>query len=242
MHVYCTHCHVQIPAEDLNIDTAIARCRSCQAVFSFADALQRDAAARPPRPSVPSTAPRGRRDVPLPRGVTLEETGTGLRFVRRWFQWVVLFLIVFCVVWDGFLVFWYTLAFREGAPWIMIVFPLGHLAVGAGLTYYVLCMLVNRTIVEVGDGVLSIRHVPLPWRGNRTLPADELDQLYCKQRVHRSRNGSYETYEIYALDKTGQQHKLLSGLPESDDALFLEQQIEKYLHVRDRAVEGAYVG
>jgi hypothetical protein len=242
MYVHCAHCGVQIPAEDLNIDTAIARCRACQSVFSFADALQQDAASRQPATAEPGRSPRGRREVPMPRGVRMEDTGTGLRFVRRWFHWVVLLLIVFCVAWDSFLIFWYTMAFRQGAPWIMVVFPIGHLAVGVGLTYYVLCMVLNTTTIEIGDGTLSIRHGPLPWRGNRTLPTMELDQLYCKQRVHHSNSGTHETYELYAIERGGKEHKLLAGLLEPEDALFLEQQIEQYLHLRDRPVPGAYVG
>ncbi len=233
MHVHCPHCGARVPADDLNIETAIARCRPCEAVFSFAAALRQEAEARGG-----PTAPR--RDVPTPRGVQIENWGGDLRIRRRWFHPGALFLVVFCLFWDGFLVLWYAIGITQSAPLVMLLFPLLHVAVGVGLSYFTLGLLVNHTVIDIGSGVLTLRHGPLPFPGNRTLAAADLDQLYCRQRIHHGRNSSSETYELYAIDRTGRKLKLLGNLPEAEDALFLEQQIEKTLKLKDRPVAGEY--
>jgi hypothetical protein len=235
MQVHCTQCGVQIPADDLNIDTGIAKCRACNCVFSFLEALREHSAAERTRPP---TAERPA--VPQPRGVAMDDLGGRLRLVRRWFQWPILMLLFFCVAWDGFLVFWYSIAFTQKAPWIMVVFPVVHVAVGIAMTYGVLCGFFNRTVIEVEGGRFTIQHGPLPWPGNRTIDTADLKQLYCRQRVRNTRNGTSETYELHAQLADGKQLKLISGLDEAEQALFLEQQIEKYLGIKDVPVAGEF--
>lgn len=238
MHVFCTSCGVQIPAADLNIETAMARCRACNAVFSFADALAQETVVRPARGEAECGAQRKADEIPLPNGVRVDDLGGVLRLRRRWFNVETVLLLFFCVTWDSFLVFWYSVALtHRDVPWIMIVFPAAFVAVGVGMTYSVLCGLFNRTVVEVGNGVFSIRHGPLPWRGNRTIPAAELEQLYCR-RVAESRGSS--TYELHALTTDGKKLKLLSGLSKPEDAWYFEQQIERCLGLKDRPVRGEW--
>jgi hypothetical protein len=238
MHVFCTHCGIRISADDLNIDTGLARCRACHAVFSFTEAL----AQHPPAPSAPHA--RGDLLAAPPPGVRVEDLGGLLRITRRWFHPVMFFLLFFVIAWDGFLVFWYSMAFTlDDAPWIMVVFPIAHLAVGIGLTYFVVCGFVNSTTIAVGQGLLTIRHGPLPWPGNPTLNASDLDQLYCKRSVSYSRNGhATTTYALHALDKLGRRHKLVANLREEDEAIYLEQRLESFLRIADRPVRGEYRG
>src|SRR5690606_5247899 len=88
----------------------------------------------------------------LPDWLRVGQGGGGLVFTRRWFQPVFLFLAFFCLMWDGFLVVWYGIAFAtlgtaKGPGLMMFVFPLIHVAVGVGLTYYTICGFFNRTEV-----------------------------------------------------------------------------------------------
>lgn len=235
MHVYCTHCGQQIPAEDLNIETVIARCRACDAVFSFADALEQEDDARPVRS-------HERQPVPLPAGIREESYGGALRYVHRWYRGHFLFLLFFCIAWDAFLLFWYGIAFTQDVPWIMIVFPIAHVAVGVGLTYYTVCGFVNKTVIEIGSWQLSLKHGPLPWPGNRTLDSSSIDQLYCRRKISRNDNSTSETYELHAITKDNKKLKLLSGFTEPEQALYLEQEIEKALQIKDRPVRGEYRG
>ncbi|HEY7770152.1 MAG TPA: hypothetical protein VIB55_18445, partial [Longimicrobium sp.] len=87
-------------------------------------------------------------------------------------------------------------------------------------------------------GHLSVRHGPIPWTGNRELPADALEQLYCQEHVTHSRNGGTTIrYSVQAIGK-GSRRKitLVSGLTDRDQALFIESQVEQKLGITDRRV------
>src|SRR5262249_46570692 len=146
-------------------------------------------------------AARERPRVPMPSGFKVDDTGVGLWITRRWFSGAFIFLAFFCVAWDSFLVFWYTMAFGANAPWIFKVFPIIHLAVGVSLTYFTLAGFVNHTTIHVDGEDLTVRHMPLPWFGNHRLPLRQLDQLYSQQEVNRNRNGPSYSYKVNAVTK-----------------------------------------
>ncbi len=229
MALHCRTCGELIPAEDVNIELAIAKCRSCNAVFGFADRLgDADAPTR-----------RDRAAVPMPKAITVEEWGRDVTIVRRWFSPMHVFLIFFCIAWDGFLVFWYFMALTEGGPCIMIVFPIAHVAIGVGLTYYTISGLLNRTVLKVASGTLTVRHGPLPWPGNHTIETAQLEQLYCTEHVSTSKQGGSTThYRVNAALADGRKLRLLSGMSEVEQALFIEQKLEDHLGIKDQAVPG----
>ena len=232
MQLSCKSCGKPIAAEDVNLDRAIAKCAGCNAVFSFAGDLAVGGG-----PSRDETVP-----VPMPVGIKVDAWGSELTIVRRWFSQVFLMLIFFCVVWDGFLVFWYFLISSTGDSGafklVFMLFPMLHVAVGVGLTYYTICGLVNRTVIRVSGGELTVRHGPLPWPGNHNVFADDLKQLYCTEHIHRRNNSTSTSYRVNALLAGGKKLKLLSGLTEADQALFIEQRLEEHLRIVDRRVTG----
>lgn len=181
---------------------------------------------------------RERGEVPMPGGMRVEQTAHGMQILRRWFSPAILFLVFFCIAWDGFLVFWYTVAFTQGGPWIMKVFPIAHVAVGVGLTYFTIASLFNTTRIEVNRGTLQVRHGPVPWFGGKSMNAGDVKQLYCKEKVSRGKHGYRYTYAVWAALQDGSSAKLASNNMESDQALFIEQQLERALGIKDRAVPG----
>jgi hypothetical protein len=186
---------------------------------------------------------------PLPEKMVREVLPNGVAFTYRWFGLQYLFLAFFCVIWNSFLFSWYTAA-TSGVDWSkglealqadrlsMLLFPIGHLAVGIGLTYYTICGFVNRTRVAVASRVITISHGPLPWRGNRTVPGSDVQQLYREEVVSRTKNGTRTSYQLSAIRKDNSKVKLLAGLAGADLALFLEQEIEQALGIRDQPVSG----
>jgi hypothetical protein len=192
----------------------------------------------------PELKPAIRPKAALPPRFKVEEDGQTTRIEWRWFNPLVhLFLAFFCVAWDGFLVVWYGIAFfaaKDSSPAsvIMMVFPIAHVAVGVGLTYFTLAGFVNRTRVSVSRNQLTIRHGPLPWKGNLELPGKQFTQLYGEEIISRGKNGPTITYNLLALDREGQKVKLLSGLTDKDQVLYLEQTMERRLGIEDAAVAG----
>jgi hypothetical protein len=186
-----------------------------------------------------ASAAARRSPAPRPREVTLEKQGQSLKLSWRWFSPKYIGLAIFAVVWDAFLCFWYSIAFSgNGMPWIMIVFPLGHVAVGLGISYSVLAGFLNKTTLRIEKARFSVHHDPVPWLGEVNVPVSELEQLYCKEKHTSSKNGSSLSYQLCAVLKDGRKLDLVSGLDSPDVALFVEQQIEDWLQIEDRGVSG----
>jgi predicted RNA-binding Zn-ribbon protein involved in translation (DUF1610 family) len=200
--------------------------------------LESEHAPKKPGEVTPSTPVFQSRLIPVPNGVICNENAHGLRITRRWFSLKYIPLAFFCVAWDAFLVFWYGIAFSTNAPWIMVCFPIAHLAVGVGMTYSVLTGFINRTILEVTPGKLQLWHEPLPWTGEIKMDTGDLKQLYAREKTSRGQNGTSYSYELWMVSKDGSSRKLLSGLDSPDVPLYIEQQIESWLHIPDVPVAG----
>ena len=219
----CDACSAALEPKDVDRERGLARCSFCGTLMDVS------------RRTVPGGIERP--EVPLPEKFTVARTPEGLQISWRWFTPAALVLAFFCVVWDGFLVFWYAVAVKQGAPVAMVLFPLIHVAVGLGLTYFTLATFVNSTTVTVGKGKVAIRHAPLPWAGNRVLGRADVKQLFCAERVNRGRNGVSVTYSVESVQASGRRLPILKGL-EKDQALYLEQALEKALGLEDRPVAG----
>jgi hypothetical protein len=175
---------------------------------------------------------------PKPQNVNIELDFDALNITYRWWSAKYFFLLLFCIAWDSFLVFWYGMA-SHGASWIMIVFPIGHVAVGIGLTYYTIAGFVNRTVITVNLQWLTVTHGPLPWFGNKRIDRNQVIQLYAEEeRSQSSRGNTSFSYQLNTILRDNTKLKLLAGLPSADVALFVEQSVEEYLHIEDRPVIG----
>ena len=227
MEIKCPHCSRPVSADNINIQTSIAKCSYCSAVFGFAG-------------QVPGANPYGssKRTVDMPDDYSVEMEDADLVIIRRWFSWKYLALLAFCVFWDGFLAFWYANAFKTNGPLAMKLFPVLHEAVGLGLTYITIAGFLNRTKITLNTAEMRIRHYPMPWPGNRILPRQELEQLFCEEKLNSGRNGVSYSYSLSAVMSGGKKLKLISGLDKPEDALFLEQKLEGYLGITDRPVAG----
>jgi hypothetical protein len=120
------------------------------------------------------------------------------------------------------------------------LFPLLHVAAGVGITYTALAGWLNRTRISVDQGKVSVRHGPLPWLGNKDIEGSMLKQLYSKEKISRGRNSSSTSYEVHAIMSNGRNVKLVSGLESSEQALYIEQEIERYFRIEDAPVRGQF--
>lgn len=184
-------------------------------------------------------------EIGIPEKITVTRDFQHLQIVRKWFGFRFIVLTLFVIVWDAFLLNWYAsiLSFPSlSGPGLMFaLFPLLHVAAGVGLTYYTLAGYLNRTTIDVDFNSLTIRHGPLPWWGNQDVSSRQLRQLYSKRDDHGSsgyRRG-YPAYSVHAITEERRNLKLLSGLDTSEQALFIEQEIEKFLKIEDKPVKGA---
>jgi hypothetical protein len=180
----------------------------------------------------------------IPEKIKIDKDFQHLHIVRKWFGFKFIFLTLFAIVWDGFLIFWYVTAFLSFAggagELLMLLFPLLHVALGIGLTYYVLTGYLNSTVIDVDFNSITVEHGPLPFWGNKQVVSKMIAQLYCKRDDTLGNRGFYNAngYAVHAITVDRRNIKLLSGLDNSEQALFIEQEIESFLKIEDKPVKG----
>lgn len=177
-------------------------------------------------------------EIGLPDKIELNEFPDYLHISRTWFGTQIIFMTVFAVFWNIFLVNFYA-GMDEQSDIYTKLFPLIHVAVGIGISYYAIAGWFNKSNIFISRETIEINHKPLPWLGNKKLNSSDLKQLYTKEKVSKNRNGTSVTYEIHAILNNGSNTKILSGLENSEQGLYIEQEIEKYLKIENTPVRGA---
>jgi hypothetical protein len=260
MHIRCPACQQTVPLADIDLGTRLAKCVPCGQVFSFADQV-----AMPGRAiaatSAFATTPAGERPrVPQPTKLNVTDEGHTLRITFRWFHPAMLFLVFFCIAWDSFLFVWYSMAlgglFGNDGPglpglfkWLFVIFPLGHVAVGVGLTYTCLAMLFNRTVITVDRDWMTVRHGPFFWPGQFTVATEEVDQFYCREQLGAGKTAPTQyhpdmrrsgavTASLMLVTKDGRERPVWRYEQDRNVVLFLEQRLEEHLGIEDRRVGG----
>jgi hypothetical protein len=224
MTVACPECRSKIPPDDVNLGTGLARCRACKTVFNAG--------------ANGTAGVRRRPETPLPKRWSLHDDGSRLVIEWRWVGPKAFVFLFFALMWNGFIFFWYSMAFGSNAPLIVFLFPLIHLAVGVGIGYAALAGLLNRTLLTVSPDSLEVRHGPLPWVGNKSLHPSRLAQVYCTEVWHRTKNGQTVSYSVHAMTDDSRKVDLVKRLDDQEQALYLEQEIERRLALDDRPVGG----
>lgn len=226
MKIYCPDCNAAVEAGDINIFDKIAKCGACNNVFSYAQHV-----------SISEIQQQERVSIGKPKNFVVERSSYGLQIVRSWFTPMVIFLTFFCIVWNGFMAAWFITAIKS-KQYFMVLFGSLHGVVGLGLFYGVLAGYINKTYIRISNGSINITHRPLPWLGRKNIPRQDLKQLYSKETIRQGKNGQYYRYYVEAITNKGENIRLIGNLDSSEEALFIEQEIEKYLKIEDQSVRG----
>ena len=220
-NIKCKNCGDAIPSENINMEKALAKCDACHCVFGFDQQIK---VARP--------------EIGLPEKFDILQLRSSLDIHYKWYSPIYFFLAFFVLFWNGFMAFWYYIALSEGM-WFMALAGILHLGVGIGLIYTVMAGFLNTTHINATKTRLKIFHEPLWWRGNRELEVSEIDQIFCKLKITRGKHSSTSrSYQLYMIDVTGKHTKLLTNLETPEQALYLEQELERFLEIEDKKVAG----
>ena len=228
--VFCANCDALISAENINIKAMAAKCSSCDHVFNLASpSLSKQLDEGFSKDDLGNAAPA------RPKSITTE-TGFGgdLHLKRSWFSPMLFVMLIFCCVWDSFLFFWYSVAFTQpNTPWIMVVFPIGHVAAGVVLTYTVIAGFLNKTYIIADHLSISVKHQPVPWLGSKEIYAKDIRQLTIESDAYGNQYGhnrrAMERFKIMA-DVNGEETKVLGGLGQSE-ARYIAFEIGKKIKV-----------
>ena len=175
----------------------------------------------------------------------IDESRSEMTITFSWYTHVAIFLIFFCLMWNGIIgTMASTLLFAGDVPILFAFFLIPFVGVGVGLIYYTLCLFINKTTITVDSNRIKVKSTPLPWwKSNKELDVSDVKQFYVKETANRSSKGSTTySYALQVLMNNDSNIELISGsvLHNADDAAFLEQKIENYLGIEDFKVRGEY--
>lgn len=228
LRLTCEKCGAPISANNINIEKTIAKCDLCGTVFSFDPQLPANTSEKPPL------------NLELPDGIDILKLASELTLYIKWSSAFNNFLMLFTAIWNSVVLIFVIIAIATGM-WIMLLFISIHLAIAIGLTYYLIAVRFNTTEISVSRQLLTIRHKPMwvPFFRNRDVGASEIKQLYSKQYVAGTVNNQPKfAYELRLQTTDNKDTRLLHGLKSPEQAQYLEQEIEKYLRIKDVQVLG----
>lgn len=112
---------------------------------------------------------------------------------------------------------------------VHIILPLFSL-IPVILTYVLLAGVINKTIIEINNNIISIKHIPLPWSGNKNINTGDIEKVYCKEHMEYSDKFQLQ-YSINLMLKDKTTCKILSGIPYPEETLTAKEDIEKHLKI-----------
>ena len=221
--IQCTNCGEIVPSPNIDLQKVTAKCSVCQTIFDFSQQEPQSYKVRP--------------KIELPANFEVSEHSNSLHIAYKWFS---IKHIIFFIIPLPFIIFsleWLYNSITEG-QWIMMFFGLLPLAIGSLFSYIAFLNLFNKTYILINKDELLITHepIPSPWHRDWALKCDEISQFYCKS--NGSKDDSIENYDLYVVDKYLSHTKLLSDFTSSEQALYLEQEFERFLNIEDRKVAG----
>jgi len=229
-HLQCPNCSNEIFSDAINIDKAIAKCSNCNTVFPFEEEVKK------------KQWNRRRPEIFQPEGIEMFRLRSELNIDFKWqnaksMNW---FMVLFTILWNAMILPAAVAAILSG-QFMAVLFMGAHIAVGVGLAFNLLSNLVNRTYITVDGYNLSIDHRPLknPFKPSEEIPVQNIDQIYVRRHVVGTTNGrSSYGHSVMAVLKNGRQLKLIEAMKNPDKALYIEQEIEYFLNIEDRPVQG----
>ena len=220
--LHCRNCDTPIPAEAINIQKALAKCPSCDCVFSFEEDLKKP--------------PKQREALDMPAGIEILKLRSSLDIYLRWKGSKLNFLTIFTVIWD-IVVFPITLVAIIFQIWFMLAVISIHLIIAIVMTYLLVARHRNTVEISVNEYRVKVKRTPLPvpFMDIGTIDTAKIDQLFCQQYISSKTNGQPNfSYKVMLRLKNGATKALIKGLGLPEQALYIEQEMERFLKITDR--------
>lgn len=234
MLLNCPHCQAPIPGAEINIPKNIAKCTECGQVFRISDAFE---APFNNEYKTRLMLPDGIEVVP---GLQLDIKLKWRKISRVISYFFIGMMFTFIPLISSLLVFSSPESIPFFVPLIMALF----LLIGVYFLFKAISFLLNTTYLSVTAFELRSEHRPINFLGwkNLQFPREQVAQLYV-ERYEESRTNDRPDYafNIMVFLKNRQIVKLIGGLKSPQVAFYLEHQIEKYLGLEDRPMEGEYI-
>lgn len=226
MEIYCSYCNTKVTANNINLESKIAKCASCDNIFSIKSQLE----------TLKTKEREYISNIPF---VTMNKNDATITFNITWFKGYTeaIFLTLFSLFWNGFMLVWFSIALSSGQL-TMALFGSIHALIGLFLAYYTICLYVNTKIIIVDSKKIFLEDKPLPFFGNKIIDIEKAHQLYTKEIVTYSKNRKNTSYKLAIITSKNKDFDLPIHFSKKDEALYLEQEIEKFLKIKDIEVSG----
>jgi hypothetical protein len=220
--VSCPSCSEAVTAENLNLQNSVAKCGSCHAIFSIEEEM--DAI---------KVKEEMKQEVFRPEGIDLFYYKDDLEISMETpvNQWDIAGLMLF-ISSAGFGI---PLYLYKGMPILFLMIAI------LGTLYFTFRLMIyknNRTIIDINDHSLTVKHRPNNIKKDKTFLAEDIDQVYLKYSTTQGTMQGTYYLDIYVIvnGSNGQKHQKLLSVNTLTKAKYLEQEIENYLGIKDRKV------
>lgn len=232
MSFACPHCSAPVPDSGIDRDREIATCAACGRVI---DLRAQDVPRVEPAAAAP--VPRLREPVALPANMQIRvdaasigdyragASSGSITITRRWLRakhYVLLLVLLAASLGVAFGWVRYGASVWLGIATMFVI----------SWTHILLSMFLNRTVIRAGGGRVEVTNGPIPtllYR-NKSITSSELKQLYA------ARFGA--VFAVKAQLSDGSTQDLVAPLVTAEQALFVEQQLERVLGLVDFDVPG----
>lgn len=172
-------------------------------------------------------------ELDIPFGFTVTERCDDLVITYPWFGWRCLVTLLCCIIWNAFLAVWYRVVIPLHGPQSLVLLPILHVAVGIYLVYATITGFVNRTKIRIDSSRLMVRHYPLPWLGNRTIPLRNIEYFFYTDTSSPADDGFSPNYAVMVAVHGGRHIKLIRSLVRENHANFIVQKLTQHLRNTD---------
>ena len=220
--VYCPSCDEAVEADNLNLQKSIAKCGSCNVIFSIEDEVGNI-----------MTKKEIKQQRLRPEGIDLfyykdELEITIQQHIHGYDAWAIAFSPLIAI-------FTISLYFLEKFT-VPLFVPIAFSLIAIYYIYKALTYSKNKTFIDINKRSLNIKHRAKNFKKDKSYHADEIDQLYLKPSMERA---GYYTVHMIINGLEGQKHVKLLSATSLSKAKYLEQEIELYLNIKDREVQEA---
>lgn len=227
----CPNCGQFISAIDVDLEQKKADCSNCGHQFMFEDQVKEDPHRRPEMiipDSVDALPLRSKLEIVLDwyRAAPKKSVAT---LVTGTFLWnIILLPIVFFLAYTG--------------NFLIMIFLMGHLATGFVLLAQLISLFVNKTHITVDSTGISMQTSPIKslLHRDKQISAEQIKQLYVvryTEKYHKKNQRGVQAYALYAILYNNKTIELVRGM-DRETQLYLEQEIERYLDIKDLPVRG----
>ena len=181
----------------------------------------------------------------VPAKMTVRKNPHHLKITRRRFDYIYIFWALVVIAYDIFglpyFFHWYIeIISIPKIDILSILFPLLNPLIILASNYALIVCFFNSTVLNVTSNVISVEDRPFPLWGNKRLASKEVLQLFCKKEKVWNKFYFDTVFSVEAVMNDKSNVTLLYNLKQAEQALFVKQEIEKFLNIEDKPIKGEF--